>query len=129
MRFPLLVITAVAAAFATSNANATDDTIICHFAGHNFRMESKVSARDKMSGEYDMYRDGSYLGQWHYEVDVDKKVYSLGSPDKSMVLGGEFPASIRPDQMANGIPMGPSLFIIVSTKQETPGDCTMYLRR
>ena len=131
MRFPLLAITTIAAAFATSNANATDDTMICQFAGHNFMMESKVSASDNMSGEYDVYRDGAYLGQWHYAVDMDNRVMALFSPDKGTAIGFSPPArgSMTPAQVAKGIPMAKSLFIILRTKQETPGDCTIYPRR
>ena len=131
MRFPLLAITAIAAAFATSNANATESTIICHFPGHNFMMESKVGANEDMSGEFDVYRDGSYLGPWHYELDLDKRVMAVFPPDKSIAIGFALPArgSMTPDQLAKGVPMAKSLFIILSTKQETPGDCTMYPRR
>jgi hypothetical protein len=131
MRFPLLAITAIAGAFATSSANATDDTIICHFAGQNFRMESKVSARDNMSGEYDVYHDGSYLGQWHYQWLVENKVVAMFPPDRNIAIGSELPApgSITSDQLANGIPMANSLLSIRSTNQQTPGDCTVYVKR
>src|ERR1700722_4616266 len=108
MRFPLLAITAVAAAFATSNANATDDTVICHFAAHTYRMETKISASDSMSGEYDVYHDGSYLGQWHYEGLEGNKVLAIFPPDRSIAIGSRFPTpgSVTSDQLANGIPMG-----------------------
>jgi hypothetical protein len=129
MRFPLLAITAISAALATSNANATDDTVmICHFASHEYRMDGPVAPIDNKSGETDMYRDGSYLGPWHYVMDLKDKVVSLGSPDKSTVIGFVVPASMRRDQLPNGIPMGTSLFIVRSTKQETPGDCTLYAK-
>jgi hypothetical protein len=129
MRFPLLAITAVAAAFATSNANATDDTMICHFAGHEYRLDQRNGPNDTMSGESDVYRDGSYLGPWHYVLDAKDKVVALGSPDKSTVIGFVVPASMRRDQLASGIPMGTSLFIIRSTQHETPGDCTLYAKK
>jgi hypothetical protein len=131
MRFPLLAITAVATAFATPNANATDDTVICHFAAHTYRMETKVSARGSMSGEYDVYRDGSYLGQWHYQGLEENKVVAIFPPDRSIAIGSEFPApgSITSDQLANGIPMGESLLSIRSTKQQTHGDCTVFAKR
>jgi hypothetical protein len=131
MRFSLLAITTIAAAFATSNANATDDTVICHFGGHTFRMESNVATSDNMSGEYDVYRDGAYLGLWHYETLADKKVVAMYPPDRSIAIGSRIPApgSITSDQLANGIPMGESLVSIRSTKQQTHGDCTVYPKR
>jgi hypothetical protein len=131
MRFPLLAITAVAAAFATSNANA--DTFICHFVGQTFRMEQNVSASDNMSGETDVYRDGKYLGLWRYEVDLGNKAMATFSPDRSLAIGFRFPtptpgsvASAR----ANGIlPMGESVFMVLSTRKQTSGDCTVYAKR
>jgi hypothetical protein len=130
MRFPLLAITAVAAAFATSNANATDATIICHFGEHNIRMESKASANDTLyRGDYDTYDGGSYLGQWHYYADNTKA--TLVSPDKGIVVGVMWPAprSITPDQLAHGVPLVNSMYIIVNTNKGTPGDCTVYPRK
>lgn len=130
MRFPLLAITAVAAAFATSNANATDATIICHFGEHNIRMESKASANDTLyRGDYDMYDGGSYLGPWRYYADNTKA--TLVSPDNNIVIGVMFPApgSIRRDQIAHGIPLVNPMYIVASTNKGTPGDCTVYPRK
>jgi hypothetical protein len=131
MRFPLLAITAVAAAFATSNANATDDTVICHFAGHTYRMETKINASDSVSGEYDVYRDGAYLGPWHYQGLEENTVMAIFPPDRSIAIGSRLPTpgSVTSDQLANGIPMGESLLSIRSTKQQTHGDCTVYAKR
>jgi hypothetical protein len=131
MRFPLVAMTAVAVAFATSNANAMDDIVICHFAGHTYRMETKVSASDSMSGEYDVYHDGSYLGPWHYQWLVENKAVAMFPPDRGIAIGSEFPVpgSITSDQPATGIPMAKSLLSIRSTKQQIPGDCTVYAKR
>jgi hypothetical protein len=132
VRFSLLAMIAVAAACATSNANAEDDTVICHFAGHNFMMESKTCASNGISCVYDAYRDGSYLGPRRLELDVDNKVAAVFPRDKSTSIGFRLPArgSLTPDQRAKSIiPMAESVFMIMSTQQETPGDCTMYVRR
>jgi hypothetical protein len=128
MRFPLLAITAIAAAFTTSNANATEATVFCHFPGHNFRMESKEAGGDGSSGEFDMYRDGSYLGPWRYRGDAANRLMATFAPDNSVTIGFALPArrSLTSDQLAKSIPMAKSLFIVMSTKQEIPGDCTMY---
>jgi hypothetical protein len=60
---------------------------------------------------------------------ADRRIVSLGSHDKSTVIGFVVPASMRRNQLADGIPMGTSLFIVRSAKQETPGDCTLYIKR
>jgi hypothetical protein len=91
-------------------------------------MESKDTTYDnKMSGDYDMYDGGSYLGPWHFYADNQKA--TLISPDQSVIIGVMFPApgSITPDQTA--IPLVNSMYIIASTKKGTPGDCTVYAKK
>jgi hypothetical protein len=94
-------------------------------------METKVSASDSLSGEYDVYRDGAYLGPWHYLGLEENKVVAIYPPDRSIAIGSRFPTpgSVTSDQLANGIPMGESLLSIGSTKQQTYGDCTVYAKR
>ena len=82
-----------------------------------------------MSGDYDMYDGGSYLGPWHFYAD--KQRATLISPDKNIVIGVMFPApgSIRWDQIAHGIPLVNPTYIVVSTNKGTPGDCTLYAKK